>query len=52
MITDKFSIESAFQEILYRIDIELMKDLAELLNATKLNTLTIQLIDHYQEVLM
>ena len=59
VINHKFSVENAFQEILMLFKkfctgliTGLMKDLAELLNQSSLNTVTFQLIDHYQEVLM
>ena len=48
----KFKLESFFQEILNMIDNWIKKDLARLLNLLSLNTLILQLIDHYQEVLI
>ena len=51
VINHKFSLENASQEILYRIGNGLIKNLVGLLNQSSLNTLTFQLIDHYQDVL-
>ena len=51
VIRHKFSLKNTFQEILYMTEPGLMKDIAELLNQSSLNTLTFQLIDYYQEVL-
>ena len=51
VINLKFSLENASQEILYRIGNGLIKNLVGLLNQSSLNTLTFQLIDHYQDVL-
>ena len=39
VINHRFRLENAFQEILYLIDIGLMKNLAGLLNQSSLNTL-------------
>ena len=50
MINHKFSLENAFQEILYRIDNWINKG-SGWITELSLNTLTFQLIDHYQEVL-
>ena len=51
VINHKFSLENASQEILYRIGNGLIKNLVGLLNQSSLNTLTFQLIDHYQKFL-
>ena len=41
-----------FKKFCTRLITGLMKDLAGFLNESSLSTLTFQLIDHYQEVLM
>ena len=51
VIRHKFSLENAFQEILYRIDNWVNEGLIGLLNQLSFSTLTFQLIDRYQEVL-
>ena len=55
MINHKFSLENAFQEILYRIDNWINEGsgwIVELIESQYINVLTFQLIDHYQGVLM
>ena len=52
MISHRFRLENSFQKNLYMIDVCLIKDLVGMLNQSSLNTLTIQLIDLYQEVLI
>ena len=52
VINHKFGLEKSFQEIDTGLITRLMKDLVRLLKQSSLNTLTFQLIDHYQEVLM
>ena len=52
VINHRFRLENYFQEILYMIDVWIIKDLAEILNQLSLNTLTFQLLDLYQEVLI
>ena len=52
MISHRFRLENSFQKKLYMIDVCLIKDLVGMLNLSSLNTLTIQLIDLYQEVLI
>ena len=49
VINHRCRLENHFQEILYMI--RLMNDLAGLLNQSSLNTISFQLIDHYQEFL-
>ena len=56
MINHKFSLENSFQEILYRIDNWINKEPGWIVESIEsiesIDTLTFQLIDHYQEVLM
>ena len=52
MINHKFSLENVFQEFCTGLIIGLTKDLAGLLSQLTHNTLTFQLKDHYQEVLI
>ena len=56
MINHKFSLENSFQEILYRIDNWINKESGWIVESIEsiesIDTLTFQLIDHYQEVLM
>ena len=47
VINNRFKLENAFQEILYRIDCWINKDLVGLLNQLNHNTLIFQLIGHY-----
>ena len=51
VINHKFSLEILLKKFCTGLITGLMKDLAGLLNSLSLNTLTCQLIDHYQEVL-
>ena len=51
VMNHKFSLENAFQEILYMFVVWINKTSAGLLNQLSLNTLTFKLIDHYKEVL-
>ena len=51
VMNHKFSLENAFQEILYMFVVWINKASAGLLNQLSLNTLTFKLIDHYKEVL-
>ena len=50
VINHKFSLENAFQEILYRIDNWINEGSGWVVELN--NILTFQLLDHYQEVLM
>ena len=52
MINHKFSLENGFQEIFYGIDNWINKGSRWMVELMSLNTLTFQLIDHYQKVLM
>ena len=56
VINHKFSLENSFQEILYRIDNWINKEPGWIVESIEsiesIDTLTFQLIDHYQEVLM
>ena len=52
VMNHKFSLENAFQEILYMFVVWINKASAGLLNQLSLNTLTFKLIDHYKEVLV
>ena len=52
VIIHRFKLEESFQEILYMIDAWIITGLAGLLNQVSHNTLTFQLIDLYQEVLI
>ena len=51
VIHHKLGLENAFQEILYRID-NWVNEGSGWIVKLSLNTLTFQLIDHYQEVLV
>ena len=50
MINHNFSLENAFQEILYRTDNWINEGSGWVVELN--NILTFQLLDHYQEVLM
>ena len=50
VINHRFKLENSFQEIYTWLMFELIMDLVGMLNQLNLNTLTFQLIDHYQEV--
>ena len=52
VINHKFSLENGFQEIFYGIDNWINKGSRWMVELMSLNTLTFQLIDHYQKVLM
>ena len=52
VINHKFKLENSFKKCCTWLIIGLMKDLAILLNQSSLNTITFQLTDHYQDVLM
>ena len=51
VINHKFDLDKSFQEILYRIDNWINEGSSGLLKRFILNTLTFQLLDHYQGVL-
>ena len=50
IINQRFKLENYFQEILYMINIWIIKGSDWNLNQSSLNTVTFQLIDLYQEV--
>ena len=52
VINHKFSLENTFQEILYKINNWINEDSGWIVELIEFNTLTFQLVDYYQEVLM
>ena len=52
VISHKFRLENSFQEILHTIDFWINKGSVGMLNQLSLNTLTFQLVDLYQGVLI
>ena len=50
-IDHRFKLENSFQETLYMIDVWINNGSGWIVEAMSLNTLTFQLIDHYQQVL-
>ena len=50
-INHRFSLKNAFQEILYKFDNWIKKNLAGLLNSLSPSILIFELTDYYQEVL-
>ena len=52
VINHKFSLENAFQEILYRIANWINEGSGWIVKLMSLNTLTFQLTDHFWKVLM